>query len=122
MRVEVARSRTDKNPLVFEFDFGETIHEAASKFDSDGPYGKVVMHLFIQAAKAQMRQAVLDYVEGRRVRGEPAPTQQQLQEFVNDWRPTIKHHGKRPLDKALAAMEGLNEEEREAFRRALTSA
>lgn len=108
MKVEVRRNKSDKKPLEVEFDFGKDAHEAIAKFNKPGPYGDVVLDLFIQGAKLQLREFVLERVEAK-------VTGAALQSAVNAWKPELRMRGKPPLDKARKLVKTMSPEEREAL-------
>src|SRR5688500_6845389 len=113
MEIEVKRSRDDDKPLKFNVDVGNNTPEAVAKLNTDGPYGDVVFELFLVGVKQQFRQAVLGWVNEDKLSGAA------LAGKVKAWRPEVKHRGKPPLQKALAATKGLSSEERDALIKSL---
>jgi hypothetical protein len=99
-KVSVPRDRNDKAPVVVEFNFGETLDDAAALFRED-----VVRHLFILSAKAQLREFVRGMVKG-------SATYDEIDESVAVWTPVIKTRGKSKLDQALEIIKGFSTQER----------
>lgn len=115
MKISVRRSRTDKKPLIVEYDFGVSTPDAAAKFNSDGPYGDVVHHLFQAQAEQQLREFVRELAEST----SGTLSQAVLIKEVSDWKPKIKHHGAPPLQRALKVANSLSDDERKELLRQL---
>ena len=100
-KVSVPRDRNDKAPVVVEFNFGETLDDAATLFKGD-----VVHHLFILSAKSQLREFVRGMVKR-------SATFDEIDESVAVWTPMIKTRGKSRLSQALQIIEGFSPHELE---------
>lgn len=105
MKVEVRRSRDDKKPLEVEYDFGKNTAEAIERFNTAGPYGDVVHGLFVQAAKMQLRNFVV----------ESKLTGAALNAKLATWKPELLMRGKPPLEKARKLVRTMSVEERDAL-------
>lgn len=123
MEIKVKRSKTDKNPVVVEFDFGNTLTEAQEKFDGESVLDKVVYGLFLHAAKQQLSDYVRKLLEPVEVLDkDDAPTgrtrtrnKTEIQKLVDEWKPTVEKAAKRAVEKAKSVIDGLSDSQRAAL-------
>lgn len=113
--IEVKRNRADKTPMKIEFDFGNDLADAQSKFDGGTALDSVVFPLFVSAAKAQLTAYVQKLMESENEETKKPYTTAQVQKLVKDWKPGANRRAKANVDRAADVFSGLNDQEKQAL-------
>lgn len=117
--ITIKRSKTDKSPLVLEYDFGTDIADAISKFDGPTPLDNVVHTLFVVGAKQQLAEYVRKLLAAHK--GAVPLGAKGVQAKLESWKPAIKHRGKPPVEKAMETISDMSSDERAELLRRLQS-
>ena len=107
MKHKIKRSKTDKNPIVVDYDFGEDLEEAQRMFDGDSPLEKVVYGLYLIAARQQLSDFVRKQAKGNTV--------ETIQVRLRSWKPSVEKRAQLNVKRAAKVLEGLSPEEREVL-------
>lgn len=123
MQVKIRRSKTDKDPMIFDYDFGENVTDAIEMFDGESPLEKVVHGLFIVAAKQQLAEYVRQCLEpkpgGKGKKPKPGMSLEEIQESIKTWKPSVEKRASANVNRTAKQFAKLSPEEREALKKLL---
>lgn len=122
MQIKIRRSKTDKDPMVFDYDFGSDVSGAVYKFDGDSPLEKVVYGMFVTGAKQQLAEFVRTCLvpRAKKKHGKKEPMSiEEIQEALKTWKPTVERRASANVTRAAAKLKGMTAEERAALKKML---
>lgn len=124
MQIKIRRNKTDKDPMIFEYDFGGDVDNAVNTFDGESPLEKVVYGLFVVAAKQQLAEFVRTCLvprtkgKGKNKKKEPM-TVEEIQEALLTWKPTVERRASANVTRAAKNLSKLSAEEKAALKKML---
>ena len=123
MQIKIRRNKTDKDPMLFDYDFGGDVEGAVRIFDGDSPLEKVVYGLFVIAAKQQLAEFVRTCLEpkpgGKGKKPKPGMDLDQIQQALKTWKPTVERRASANVNRAAAKLRAMTVEEKAALRKML---
>lgn len=112
--LKIKLSKTDKNPVSVNYDFGNDLAEACAKFDGKAALDQVVFGLFTIAAKQQLADFVRRQITARR-KAKKSASPAEIQTLVDGWKPEVQRRDKATVSKTLASIGLLSAAQREAL-------